>query len=150
VADRPIDRQAWAQLIASLIASETRGRKATFARLAGVDPKTIAHWLAGTVEVSEASVRRVATAVGRNPLDLLVSVGYYHPNELQKAEPGGQPAEEPGADPAMDAIRAADVPPRIRMRMVERLLERRERERERQQADELAEIQWWIEQAGGA
>lgn len=87
MADRPIDRRAWAALVSELIETEARGKKAAFARLVGVDPKTIAHWLAGTVDVSEASVRRVATALGRPTLDLLVEVGYYSREEV-----GGEPA----------------------------------------------------------
>lgn len=77
-------------LVADLITSETGGKKATFARLVGVDPKTIGHWLAGTVDVSEASVRRVATALGRRTLELLVKVGYYSAEEV-----GAEPAHEP-------------------------------------------------------
>lgn len=131
VADRPIDREAWAALIAALITSETKGKKATFARLVGVDPKTIGHWLAGNVEVSEQSVRRVAAALDRPPMDLLVAVGYYRPDELTQPPP--EVADEP--DPEIAAILAAPVGPVQQKRMLELLFQMRERDRRRRMED---------------
>jgi hypothetical protein len=133
VADRPIDREAWATLIAELIAGETRGKKATFARLVGVDPKTIGHWLAGTVEVSEQSVRRVATALDRPAMDLLVAVGYYRADEVTTPATKAGTDEEP--DPEIDAIVAAPVSDRQKKRMLEILFQMRERDRQRRMED---------------
>jgi hypothetical protein len=127
VADRPIDRQAWAELIAALIKSETRGKKATFARLVGVDPKTIGHWLGGTVEVSEQSVRRVATALGRPPMDLLVAVGYYSEDEV------GRPSAQPpiDVDEVIQLVATDDrLSARAKKQIIDLVLARRDRERE--------------------
>lgn len=131
VADRPIDREAWAGLIAALITGETKGKKATFARLVGVDPKTIGHWLAGTVEVSEQSVRRVATALGRPPMDLLVAVGYYRPEEV--AAPLAE--TDDGQDPEVEAILAAPVSDVRKKQMLELLFQMRKRDRDRRMED---------------
>jgi transcriptional regulator with XRE-family HTH domain len=136
VADRPIDRQAWAQLVADLIASETGGNKAAFARRVGVDPKTINHWLAGNVDVSEASVRRVADALGRRPLDLLVAVGYYRADEVG-AEPGAPPPLDPDvlllarqlADPSVSDEKKATI--RATLRYLAGLADRTQEERPR-------------------
>ena len=143
VADRPIDREAWATLIAELIAGETRGKKATFARLVGVDPKTIGHWLTGAVEVSEQSVRRVATALGRPPMDLLVAVGYYRADEVARPRP--QTEEE--VDEVLDLVAGDNrLTPHQKRQVIDMILDRRDRER----AAERAEAQRLIEFFAGS
>lgn len=124
MADRPIDRKAWGKLVAGLIANECGGRKAAFARRAGVDPKTIAHWLAGNVDVSESSLRRVAEAFGRRPMDLLVEVGYYRADEV--GERPAEPAQPP--DPELDRIRRSNLSPAAKARLIQRITERRARD----------------------
>lgn len=139
VADRPIDREAWAALIGALIDSETKGKKATFARLVGVDPKTIGHWLAGAVDVSEQSVRRVATATGRPPMDLLVAVGYYRQEEVSRPTPTESEAE---IDEVIELVATDDkLSPRAKKQIIDLILARRDRER----AAERDEVQRLID-----
>lgn len=141
VSERKIDRAAWSDVVSELIATETRGKKAPFARLVGVDPRTIDHWLKGTVNVMEESVRRVARATGRAPMDMLVRVGYYQRDEIGAAV--DQPAPDPD-DEAMRLIIDSPFPPRLKVRMIQRLEELRARDRQR----EADEVRFWIEQAG--
>jgi hypothetical protein len=112
-------------VIRDLIAAETRGKKAPFARLVGVDPRTIGHWLQATVDVAEESVRRVARATGRNPLELLVQVGYYRSEEVHTPEPA-----HPAPDEEFELVL---TDPRLtagtKRRIIELIIERRERER---------------------
>jgi transcriptional regulator with XRE-family HTH domain len=128
-ADRPIDRAAWAELINELIRTETAGRKATFARLVGVDPKTISHWLAGTVDVAEASVRRVADALGRTPADMLIRVGYYRADEFSSTR-DEEPAER---DEEVEEIMRSNLPIAIKRDLLQVLAEERKRDKERRQ-----------------
>lgn len=139
MADRTINREAWAALLAELIKTESRNKKAAFARLAGVDPKSINLWLARAVDVSEESVRRVARAVGRSPIDMLVQVGYYSAAEVEQA-----PAApvSPENDPALKVILETDLPPRVKQRMIQRLKDLRAAQQER----EVEEVRWWIDQ----
>lgn len=125
-ADRPIDRAAWAELIGELIRTETAGRKATFARLVGVDPKTISHWLAGTVDVAEASVRRVADALGRRPADMLIRVGYYRADEFAAAA-----EEPPERDEEVEAIMSARLSNSLKRELLQVLAEERLRDKQR-------------------
>jgi DNA-binding transcriptional regulator YdaS (Cro superfamily) len=88
VTDGRIDRDAWAELMAALIESETRGKKAAFSRLIGVNTRTLDRWLAREVDVSEESVRSVARATNRPAMDLLIKVGYYRQDEVPGAASG--------------------------------------------------------------
>src|SRR5687768_6627020 len=62
VSERRVDRDAWADLVGKLVTGRTRGNKSAFARTVGVTARTLDRWLAGEVNVSEASVRAVARA----------------------------------------------------------------------------------------
>jgi hypothetical protein len=141
VAERRIDRDAWAGIVAELIARETRGRKATFARLVDVDPRTVTRWLCGDVDVSEGSVRDVARAVKRNPSELLVQVGYYRPDEVPTREP--TPDED---DEAVRLIADSNLSPARKAAMLDQLLEMRKQDRSRRKDT----IQWMLTQARGA
>lgn len=81
VATGVVDRSAWAEVVRELLPI-TKGKKATLARLLGVDPKTIDLWLDCKVSVSEASVRQVADKTERNAMELLIRVGYYSLREM--------------------------------------------------------------------
>jgi len=132
VGDRKVNREAWARTVANLIQSETGGKKAPFARLVGVDPRTVDRWLKGEVDVSEESVRDVASALKRSPWGLLRAAGYYDERDLAGRE-------QVTADPAIQVIMNADVPQHVKERLIERLQELRKRE--------LEDIKFWIEQA---
>lgn len=142
VSERKIDRDAWSAVVQSLIDSRTRGKKAPFARLVGVDPRTIDHWLKATVDVAEVSVRRVARATGQHPMDLLVQVGYYEAAEFTRPDT----AAEEAFDEEKDLILSAPVSDQVKMKWLERLFELREQDKKRREA----EIKWWIDQAKGA
>lgn len=107
------------------MASETRGKIAPFARLVGVDPRTVSRWVNREVDVSEESVREVARAVKRQPMDLLVEVGYYSRADLGAGRVGGED------DPEMELILTANVDQDMKIRMIERLEELRHRDRVR-------------------
>ncbi|MGI5178641.1 hypothetical protein ACQEVZ_20125 [Dactylosporangium sp. CA-152071] len=91
--DRRIDRDAWAELMTALIDSETRGKKAAFSRLIGVNTRTLDRWLAREVDVSEESVRSVARGTNRSPMELLIKVGYYRQDEVELGGPNTEPID---------------------------------------------------------
>lgn len=82
VATGEVDRAEWAKIVQGLLDEFTRGKKATFGRLVGADPKTIDHWLQGKVRVSEESIRNVADKTGRNAMEWLIQVGYYTVDDM--------------------------------------------------------------------
>lgn len=72
-----VDRAEWALVVQELINAHTGGKKEPFARLVGVNPRTLYSWLDKDVAVSEQSVRQVAAACGLNEMELLIRVGFY-------------------------------------------------------------------------
>lgn len=136
-----IDREEWASLIAELVVAETRGNKSAFARLVGVDYKTLMRWLRKTQDVSEDSIRRVAGALGRNPMELLVRIGYYRAAEV------GQPEADVDYDAEIERVRDhPELAPHMKVRIIERIMELRRLDEERRRAV----IDMMIEQAKGA
>lgn len=101
MAERRIDRDAWAKVVQGFVDAASRGNKSAFARRVGMTTKTIDRWLAGSVDVSEQSVRVVAEALGQNPMDLLVLLGYYRPDEIVATPPA---PIDPREDPVIKAI----------------------------------------------
>jgi transcriptional regulator with XRE-family HTH domain len=100
-ADGGINREAWARVVNDLRAAEAKGKTAPFARKIGVDPRTVDRWLRQQVAVKEENIRTVARALDRNPVELLVQVGYYRPNEI--APPA---VPDPREDPIVSEILA--------------------------------------------
>jgi hypothetical protein len=100
---RRIDRNAWATVIGGLVTTRARGNKSAFARQVGYTTRTIDRWLAAEVDVSESSVRQVAERMGRNPIELLVTVGYYRPDEVGIVPPPPPVIQE---DPVIQLIQA--------------------------------------------
>lgn len=82
--DGHIDRAAWAELVNQLVLTEANGNQSKFAALADVTPKTVGRWLRQENDVSEQSVRDVARRLNRDPMELLVTVGYYAPHEARR------------------------------------------------------------------
>lgn len=145
VSGRKVDREAWAKVVAELMAAETRGKITPFAKLVDVNPRTVSHWLDRDVNVSEESVRKVAAATKRAPMDLLVAVGYYSRAEVSPERPDAD-------DPEMDLILALAVDEDMKMRMIERLLELRRRDNDRleeikrqDQERRMADLRWIVE-----
>lgn len=137
-----INRNAWAQLVAELIQSQTRGKKAPFARLIGVDTRSLDRWLKCEVKVSEESVRDVARAFNLNPMDLLVAVGYYQVAEVAPPTP-----VDPRLDPVIQRILADPTwTEEEKIVLVQRELDRIERERQQR----LADYEWYLRQRNAA
>lgn len=141
VATGEVNRDEWAKIVRELLAEYTRGKKATFARMLGMDPKTIDNWLTGRVRVSEESIRDVAALTDRNAMDLLIRVGYYELGEMPHqptpeqideeqrtvVEADGLTDEQKAAIlMALDEMRATDE--RLRAELAERDRQRRMRE----------------------
>ncbi len=140
VATPKIDRSAWAAVVAALIDQESGGNQTHFGLAVGVDRKTVARWLAGTVDVSEEKVRAVARALGQPARDLLVRVGYYQADELP-AEDVPTPAE---TDAAIELVRNSNLSLSAKRELISHLMAQREEYRRQQ----LAEAQRLIELAG--
>lgn len=95
--DGQVNRAAWAALVVELLRTEAAGNQSRLAGRVGVTAKTIGRWLQQKNDVSEQSVRDVARSLGRDPMDLLVKVGYYAPAEVQHMR-RSQRAEVPDAE----------------------------------------------------
>jgi transcriptional regulator with XRE-family HTH domain len=126
VATPRIDRDAWASLVATLIEQESGGNQTQFGAAVGVDRKTVARWLAGTVDVSEEKVRSVARALGLAARDLLVQVGYYSADELLTDET----ATKTSPDDPIDLVRNSDLSLSAKRELIEYLIEQRNRQLE--------------------
>lgn len=77
-----IDRAAWAALIAALVNAEAGGNQTKFANKVGATPRNVSRWLECEVAVKPESVTKVARALDRSPVELLVRVGYLSPQEV--------------------------------------------------------------------
>jgi hypothetical protein len=138
VSERRVDREAWADLVRKLVTGKARGNKSAFARTVGVTARTLDRWLAGEVNVSEASVRAVARAFDLDAMNLLVAVGYYEPDQVTKRTP---------ADADDEAMQLILTDPRLSDRQKKRMIQRLDELRARDRAREAEEVRWWIEQA---
>jgi hypothetical protein len=122
VAERKIDRAAWAAEIERLLMEEAEGNKTALGAAIGVDRKTVNRWLDQDVDVSHESVRAVARAFKASPLDLLIKVGYDFGSE-------SRPPIDPGAVPESDTvgqlIKSAKVPPSVKRDLLGYVAERR-------------------------
>jgi transcriptional regulator with XRE-family HTH domain len=121
VGEPKIDRTAWAALVASLIQQESGGNQTHFGHAVGVDRKTVARWLAGTVDVSEEKVRAVARALGIEARGLLIQVGYYSADELPMAE-----SRVADADTAIELVRSSDLSLSAKRQLIDHLMAQRE------------------------
>ena len=128
-----INRDAWAGVLNRLIREHTKGKKAPFARLVGVDDRTLSRWLRSEVDVREENIRAVARAIDVPPATLLVAAGLYGPEELAAPEPV-DPREDPViraimADPRLTAAEREELASR-QLEQMERDLQRRREEYE--------------------
>lgn len=143
--DRTVNRAAWAEVVQELLDRETKGKKLPLARLIGVDATTVSRWLRQGVAVSEESVRAVARAFDRPPVELLVRVGYYHPDEF--APP---PAPDPDDDRVIQHIRAnPDLTDAERAELIEAQREQIEADYLRRLADYERTIRVWRGRSAG-
>lgn len=77
-----VDREAWAEVTQEILDAECKGNKSAFARRVFIDgkpinPRTVYAWLNHEFEVKESSVHAVAKGFDRNPIELLIRVGFY-------------------------------------------------------------------------
>lgn len=115
------------------------GRKATFGKLVGVDPRTVTDWLAGVYAVREAMVRQVADKTGESAIDLLVEVGVFSARDLT---PAGIPAEDAWI---VELVNSYAFSPAKKKQLTAVLLEQERRERE----ERLRRLREQIEVLGG-
>ncbi|MFI6759401.1 hypothetical protein ACIBF5_09695 [Micromonospora sp. NPDC050417] len=143
-----VNRAEWAKIVRALLTERTKSKKAPLARLISKDPKTIDNWLAGSVKVSEESIRSVAELTGHSAMEWLIQVGYYQLGELPY-----QPTEEE-IDEEQRQVLESDLPADQKAAILEQLesmradderliVEQRERDRQRR----MRELAWRIEQA---
>lgn len=85
VATGAVDRAKWSAVVRRLMDKHANGKKATFGKLVGVDPRTVTDWLAGVYAVREAMVRQVADRTGESALDLLIEVGVFSARDIPAA-----------------------------------------------------------------
>lgn len=136
MAGRTIDRSAWASVVRELVRELDGGNKSAFARRVGYTTKTVDRWLAGAVDVSEGAIRQVADRCKRNPVELLVAIGYYRPDELALARPTyPDPREDPVivrimADPRLTEDQRAELV-KVQLDLIEADVQRRQAEYDR-------------------
>lgn len=127
MADREINRAAWAEMVETLLNEEAKGNKTAFAAAFGADRKTVNRWLASDVDVSEESVRAVARAFKLSPIDLLIKVGYYRTEDMQISS-DREPdliIQGPEGDLLLAQVKSANVRPSVKRDLVEYIAERR-------------------------
>jgi len=124
VASGVVDRRRWAEVVRQLIGVHANGKKATFAKLVGVDPRTVTDWLGGVYTVRDAMVRQVADRTGESALGLLVEVGVLLPAE------GAGATLAPEDAWIVDRIEASSLTRDQKKMLIAVELERAQRERE--------------------
>ena len=132
-----VDKTRWVAVVQRLMDKHAKGKKATFAKLVGVDPRTVTDWLAGTYAVREAMVRQVADRTGEVALDLLVEVGVFSANDIPAA---GVAAEDQWIVEVIQASTKLDQATKTKLIAVELAKARREREEKRRHLDEQIDI----------
>lgn len=137
VATGTVDRAKWAAVVQRLMDKHAKGRKATLAKLVGVDPRTVTDWLTGTYAVREAMVRQVADRTGEAALDLLVEVGVFSANDIPAA---GVAAEDQWIVEVIQASTKLDQATKAKLIAIELAKARREREEKRRHLDEQIDI----------
>lgn len=148
VATGEVNREEWAKIVQELLAEFTRGKKATLARMLGMDPKTIDNWLTCAVKVSEESIRTAASRTGHSAMEWLIRVGYYEVGEMPY-----QPTSEE-IDEEQRAVLESDLDDETKAEILQQLEEMRaadERliieQRERDKQRRMRELTYRIEQA---
>lgn len=128
VASGVVDRGAWAKVVQRLMDKHAHGRKATFAKLVGVDPRTVTDWLGEVYTVRDAMVRQVADRTGESALELLIEVGVLAP--VARVEDTLVSAEDVWI---VERIQASTLSPEKKKVLIAIELERAAREREERQ-----------------
>jgi len=79
-----VDRLKWATIVREIINRDFEGNQSRFARAVDVSPKTVGRWLSLENDVSESNVRDIARALHRDPMQLLILVGYLTDAEARR------------------------------------------------------------------
>jgi hypothetical protein len=137
VATGAVDKTRWAAVVQRLMDKHASGRKATFAKLVGVDPRTVSFWIDKEYTVREAMVRQVADRTGESAIELLVEVGVFAAKDVPAA---GVAAEDLWIVEVIQASKKLDQATKNRLIAVELERARREREEKRRQLDEQIDI----------
>lgn len=147
--DGEVNRGEWACIVRDLLAERTKGKKAPFARLVGVDPSTVDNWLDQKGDVAEASVRKVARAFDLSAIELLIRVGLYARSEIPPTL-----APEAVDEEQRRVLDATDLDDETKMLILQQLDDMRatderlvEEQRERDKRRRLRELEHLIEQA---
>lgn len=144
VSERRIDRDAWADEIKSLIATEAGGNKTRFGKMIDLSVKSIDRWLDREVDVREENVRRVCRALQIPVQDMLLKVGYYQPADFEQAAVD-QTTED---DRAATLIRDSDLSPAAKRQLLAHLAEQREAHEQQRLADAERMIELFRRAAG--
>jgi len=139
---RRVNRAAWANVVQQLL-DETGDAKNQLAAKVGVAPRTVSRWLGLQMDVSERGVRAVAEAYDRQPLEMLVKVGYYLADEVTIVK---APRRRKPVDEEVAIIMSAQVSRQTKQLMLERLAELRTADKLRR----INEINSMIRLAGGS
>lgn len=124
MSDKNASREGWANLIGSLIKLKAGGNQTQFARLVGINVRTVRRWLDGDVDISLWKMLDVARVAEMHPTQLLIAAKIYSP------EDGCQSAEEPASpDEESRIIRAAQVDDDTKQALLQRVAELRERDK---------------------
>lgn len=137
VATGSVDKAKWAAAVRRLMDKHANGKKATFGKLVGVDPRTVSFWLDEEYTVREAMVRQVADRTGESALDLLVEVGVFAARDIPAA---GVAAEDQWIVELIQSSTKLDQATKNRMIAVELAKAKREREEKRRHLDEQIDI----------
>lgn len=137
VATGAVDKAKWAAAVRRLMDKHANGKKATFGKLVGVDPRTVSFWLDKEYTVREAMVRQVADRTGESALDLLVEVGVFAARDIPAA---GVAAEDQWIVDVIQASPKLDQATKTKLIAVELAKARREREEKRRHLDEQIDI----------
>jgi hypothetical protein len=135
VAERKIDRTAWAGITRKILDEEHAGNKTAFGAAIDSDRKTINRWLAEDVDVSEDMVRKVARKHNLRPMDLLIEVGYYGAQDVRH-----EPAPVADGDELLELIATAPVTPSQKREMQDHVAAKRAE----YETALKAEIERWI------
>lgn len=132
-----MDKTKWAAAVRRLMDKHASGKKATFGKLVGVDPRTVSFWLDEEYTVREAMVRQVADKTGESALDLLIEVGVFSTRDIPAV---GVAAEDQWIVEVIQRSPKLSQAKKNALIAVELAKAKREREEKRRQLDEQIDI----------
>lgn len=132
-----VDKRKWADAVRRLMDKHAGGKKATFAKLVGVDPRTVSFWLDEEYTVRDAMVRQVADRTGESALALLIEVGALAANTVPAL---GIDPEDAWIVAVIQSSPRLDQAAKNRLVAVELARANREREERRRRISEQIDI----------